>query len=93
MENRAGSGAEDEFHDRNNGRRGMSRRNTNTAGIAVQQLSVELPVEVYRALRIAAAEENVNLSKLVRRLLDEFLATRYGGQQRDPLETSNAEME
>ena len=71
----------------------MSRRNTNTAGIALQQLSVEMPVEVYRALRIAAAEENMNLSKLVRRLMDDFLATRYGVQEPDPLETSNGEVE
>ena len=71
----------------------MSRRNTNTAGVALQQLSVEMPVEVYRALRIAAAEENMNLSKLVRRLMDEFLATRYGVQQPDPLESSNVEVE
>ena len=70
----------------------MSRRNTNTAGIALQQLSVEMPVEVYRALRIAAAEENMNLSKLVRRLMDDFLATRYRMQQPDPLENSNGEV-
>jgi hypothetical protein len=52
-----------------------------------------MPVEVYRALRIAAAEENMTLSKLVRRLMNDFLATRYGMQQPDPLETSNAEVE
>jgi hypothetical protein len=52
-----------------------------------------MPVELYRALRIAAAEENMNLSQLVRRLMDEFLATRYGMQQPDPLETLNGEVE
>ena len=71
----------------------MSRRNTNTAGIALQQLSVEMPVEVYRALRIAAAEQNMSLSKFVRRMTNDFLATRYGVQEPDPLETSNEEME
>jgi hypothetical protein len=50
-----------------------------------------MPAAVYRALRIAAAEENMNLSKLVRRLLDDFLATRYRMQQPDPLETLNGE--
>ena len=71
----------------------MSRRNTNTAGIASKQLSVVMPVEAYRALRIAAAERNMNLSKMVRCLMDDFLATRYRVQQPDLLETSHGEAE
>jgi hypothetical protein len=56
-------------------------------------MCVELPVEVYKAVRIAVVEDDTSLSKLVRRLLDDYLAARYAAryaaQQPDPLETSD----
>ena len=59
----------------------MANRTTNAAGIPLQTLSVEMPVELYKALRIAAAEANTNLAKFVRALLEDFIAARYAAQQ------------
>jgi hypothetical protein len=60
---------------------GMANRTTNAAGIPLQTLSVEMPVELYKALRIAAAGANTNLAKFVRALLEDFIAARYAAQQ------------
>jgi hypothetical protein len=40
-----------------------------------------MPVELYKAMRIAAAEKNTNLAKFVRALLEDFIAARYAAQQ------------
>jgi hypothetical protein len=53
----------------------------NAQGIPVQMLSVELAAERYRELRIIAAQQNMNLAKFVRGLLENFLATRDAMQQ------------
>jgi hypothetical protein len=59
----------------------MSRRYTNKAGIELQTLCVEVPVEFYREIRIAAAEQNTNMSKFIRALLEGFFASRSEMQQ------------
>jgi hypothetical protein len=59
----------------------MAYRAMNAAGVPLQTLSIEMPVERYRALRIAAAEQNMVLTKFVRGLLEDFLATRYAMRQ------------
>jgi hypothetical protein len=53
---------------------GMPNRITNAAGVPLQTLSVEMPVEVYKALRIAAALKNTNMSRFMRTLLENYLA-------------------
>jgi hypothetical protein len=59
----------------------MVYRTQNAEGIPLQTLSVEMPVDLYRALRIAAAEQNMCIAKFVRAMVRDFLAERCAEKQ------------